>query len=171
MFNLFKKKEVALNRGLYDSKFILKNYKTEDSLRGLSKKQIEKVIDTLEKELNFQTNYLSVYLMFTALIFAIIFFIVPNTNNEIGSGIFTNINGKDYQLESINLEYKDFNYPEKDNINGTFKYFGGFEKSLLIIYGSCALLAGIYLVFFTNIYHWRKLRKLYNNARYIYSLK
>ncbi len=169
MFNIFKKKEVDLNRGLYDSKFILKHYKTEDKLKRLSKKQIEKVIDTLEKELNYQSNYLSVFLMFTALIFTIIFFIVPNTK-EIESGIFRTIDNKTYQLESINLDI-DVDYLDKDKISGTYKYFDGFEKSLVIIYGSTALLIGIYLVFFSNVYYWRRIRKLYNNARYIHSLE
>lgn len=165
---------MELNRGLFDSKYILKNYKEEDKLRELSKKQLEKMIDTLEKELNFQTSFLSVFLAFTAVIFAVIFFIIPNINNELGSGAFKTIGKNTYQLESINLELKKedigVNYLDKE-VSGTYKYFSGLKNTLIIIFGGSFLLIGIYLVFFSNIYSLGKLRKLYKNARYIHSLK
>ncbi|GED62726.1 hypothetical protein ACQKEY_19130 [Lysinibacillus fusiformis] len=172
MFELFRKKKMSLNRGLYDVKFILKKYKTEEKMKKLSKEQLEKIISTLEIELHFQNNRRGAILTFIGSILVVMFFMIPIMTNSIGSGYFQNFNGDMYQLESVELELlwneeRQYN----DNVMGTFKQYNGSQKEIFALKMGLFIYVGICLVYFSSLFYINRIYKLYNQARYIHSLK
>lgn len=163
---------MSLNKGLYTTTYILRKYRKEDALRGLSKKQLEKITHTLDKEMQYQNSKYSSFLTFLGLVLVVIFFIMPIISNAVGSGELTIINGEIYQLESVDLkmEGEEYdNYP--DGVTGTYKIFTGFKdmessvKVVMILYG----LICCYYIF--SFMYTRKIYKIYNLARYVCSLK
>ncbi|MED4887781.1 hypothetical protein [Lysinibacillus fusiformis] len=172
MFELFRKKKMSLNRGLYDIKYILKKYKTEEKMKKLSKEQLEKIINTLEIELHFQNNRRGAILTFVGSILVIMFFIIPIMTKSIGSGYFQNFNGDMYQLESVQLEMlwnKDSQY--NDNVMGTFTQYNGSQKEILALKLGQYIYLAVCLIYFSSHIYINKIYKLYNQARFIHSLK
>lgn len=163
---------MSLSEGLYSSKYILKKYSKEDALRGLSKKQLVKVIDTLDKELQFQNSNNSGSLAFFGLVLVVIFYIMPLMTNSIGGGTFTSFNGKTYKLESVDLKMigEEFNgYP--DGVTGTYKIYNGFGENMTLINIGMFFYMLICIHYFSSTLHTRKIYKVYNRASYICSLK
>ena len=172
MFDIFKNRRMNLNQGLYSSTYILLKYRKEDALRELSKKQLEKVTDTLDKELQFQISKNSGFLTFLGLILVVIFFIMPIISNGVGGGEFTIIEDEIYRLESVDVkmvgeEYK--NYP--DGVTGTYKIFPGFEDMESSVKVGIILYLLICIYYITSLLYTKKIYKIYNRARYICSLK
>ncbi|MGE7926346.1 hypothetical protein [Lysinibacillus xylanilyticus] len=172
MFKIFKKRKMSLNRGLYDSKYILKKYKSEEKMKKLSKEQLEKIINTLETELNFQNNKRGAILAFLGSILVIMFFTIPIMTSSIGSGNFQRFNGEPYQLESVELEMlwnQDDQY--NDKVMGTFTKYNGSQKEILALQFSKYIYIVVCFIYFSSLFYINRIYKLYNQARYIHSLK
>lgn len=161
-----------LNRGLYVSKYILKKYKKEEALKELSKKQLEKVIETLNEEIQFQNVKTSGFLTFFGLILVVIFFVIPIMLTAFDSNYIRIIDDKSYQLESIELnifEEEFERYPE--GVTGTFKKYMDPIKILLPIVFSLFIYLILTFYYLSSLLRIQKLYKLLNLSRYIHSLK
>lgn len=166
---------MSLNEGLYSSKYILKKYRKEVALRELSKKNLEKVIDTLDKELQFQNSHNSGFFAFLGLVLVLILFIAPMMINNDFGGVFTIIDDRKYKLESIDLKMigEEYNlYPE--GVTGTYKIDKGFEaieNNMALVRIGTFFYILICLYYYSSLLHTKKIYKIYKRARYICSLK
>lgn len=167
---MFKRSKMNLNRGLHESTYIIKKYKTEEKMRKLSKEQLEKVMSTLHNELQFQNSKLSSFLAWLGLYLAVFVFIIPIVSNAKVSGEFRKFDGKMYQLESVELKMVG---EENDVVNGTFSRYDyeGIQNSLLALNIGGGFLVLICIYYLRALRITSKIHKLYNLARYLHSRK
>lgn len=175
MIEYIKTFKMNLNEGLYSHVYILRKLKKVDVLKNLSKKQLEKLLQTLDKELQFQNSYSSGFLAFMGLILVIVFYTMPILSSETGGGNFLGIDDRYYKLESIDVKMigEEYDY-YPDGVTGTYSTYKeneDFGQKLVSLRIGMIFYVLIGLHYLNSLLYSRKIYKVYNTARYIHSLK
>ena len=141
-------------------------------LKNLSKKQLEKLLQTLEKEIQYQSNSNNSFLAFMGLILLIIFYLIPIVSSRLDDEELILFSGRTYQLEIVDRKMtgKEFdNYP--DGVTGSYKVFDSFDSILFSFNMGIVIYVAIFLYYFNTVFSSWRLYKVYKLARYIHSLK